>query len=67
MTEYAVRQHAEPPLLEALTSLPDGRFASLDEVLERIVYVQPPQLPTDSKIPQSESGAPPGNDRYTKR
>jgi Protein of unknown function (DUF2795) len=36
LLEYAVRQHAEPALLEALTSLPDEEFHSLDDIVERL-------------------------------
>jgi Protein of unknown function (DUF2795) len=32
LLEYAVQQRAEPPLLDALMSLPDREFESLDDV-----------------------------------
>jgi hypothetical protein len=32
LLEYAVQQRAEPPLLDALSSLPDREFESLDDV-----------------------------------
>ena len=42
LLEYAVRQRAEPPLLDALRSLPDGQYESLDDVGEALLHVQPP-------------------------
>jgi hypothetical protein len=39
---YAVGQRAEPSLVEALKELPaDREFASLDEVTEALLHVQP--------------------------
>lgn len=37
LLEYAVKQHAEPPFLDALQSLPDRSYESLDEVVEGLV------------------------------
>jgi hypothetical protein len=37
LLEYAVKQRAEPTFLDALQSLPDRRYESLDEVLEGLV------------------------------
>ncbi len=37
LLEYAVKQHAQPPFLDALQSLPDRRYESLDEVVEGLV------------------------------
>ena len=64
LLEYAVRQRAEPPLLEALQSLPEREFASLEEVVDELLHVQPR---TVEEIPQprAESGGPPGGDDYT--
>ncbi|MDX6466721.1 MAG: hypothetical protein QOI27_1761 [Gaiellaceae bacterium] len=42
LLEYAVRRRAEPLFIDALRTLPDRRFASLDEVGEALVHVQPP-------------------------
>lgn len=41
LLEYAVRQWAEPVLIEALQALPGRSFASLDEVVEALLHVQP--------------------------
>jgi hypothetical protein len=42
LLEYAVQQRAEPPLLDALRSLPDREYESLDDVAEALLHVQPP-------------------------
>jgi hypothetical protein len=65
LLEYAVRQRTEPAYLDALRSLPDREYASLDEVVEELVQVQPPRLHTDAHGPREESGPPPGGDDYT--
>jgi uncharacterized protein DUF2795 len=62
---YAVRQRAEPTLVEALNELPDREFASLDEVVEALLHVQPAPPPQQRPMPEDESGAPPGGDAYT--
>jgi hypothetical protein len=67
LLEYAVRQRAEPPFLDALSSLPDREYASLDEVVEELVHAQPRRLQPDAAEPHEESGPPPGGDDYTKR
>ena len=36
LLEYAVRQRAEPQFLEALKSLPEREYASVDEVVEAL-------------------------------
>lgn len=67
LLEYAVRQHAEPPLLDALRSLPDGKeYESLDAVVEELLRVQPGRDGSPPHEPSGESGAPPGGDAYTK-
>jgi hypothetical protein len=67
LLEYAVRQHAEPMLLDALRSLPDGKeFTSLDEVVEELLRVQPARNGAPAHEPQEESGAPPGGDAYSR-
>ena len=44
LLEYAVQQHVEPSLLGALRMLADGKsYASLDEVAEDLLQVQPGQ------------------------
>ena len=63
---YAVRQRAEPQHLDALRSLPDRQYQSLDEVMEELVHVQPRRVQTDSAEPHEESGEPPGGDAYTR-
>jgi uncharacterized protein DUF2795 len=67
LLEYAVQQHAEPVLLDALRSLPQAKeFASLDEVVEELLRVQPVRNGAPSPEPKEKSGAPPGGDAYTK-
>jgi len=66
LLEYAVQQRMEPRLLEALRTLPDGaKYESLDEVVEKLLHVQPPQLDDEPHEPEEEAGAPPGGDAYT--
>jgi hypothetical protein len=65
LLEYAVRQRAEPPFIDALRGVPDRRYESLDEVGEELVRVQPPHLRDPLRPPHEESGAPPGGDAYT--
>jgi hypothetical protein len=63
---YAVQQHAEPALLDALRTLPDGTtYDSLDEVVEKLLQVQPPEPSPDGREPHEESGEPPGGESYT--
>jgi hypothetical protein len=63
---YAVGQRAEPALVEALNELPDREFASLDEVAEALLHVQPSRPPPpEPPVPEDESGALPGGDAYT--
>jgi hypothetical protein len=64
LLEYAVRQHAEPQQLEALQSLPDREFESLDEVVDALLNVEA-RGDHDRPRPHEESGAPPGGDDYT--
>ena len=67
LLEYAVRQHAGPPLLDALRSLSDEKeYSSLDEVVEELLRVQPVRDGAPPHEPNEESGAPPGGDSYTK-
>ncbi len=40
LLEYAVQQRAEPPLLDALRSLPDREFESLDDVAEELARTE---------------------------
>ena len=65
LLEYAVRQRAEPAQLDALQSLPERQFESLDEVVEELVRVQPPREDPVPHQPDEESGLPPGGDDYT--
>jgi hypothetical protein len=65
LLEYAVGQRVEPALLDGLHSLSDEKkYASLDEVIEELLQVQPARLATTAE-PHEESGAPPGGDAYT--
>jgi hypothetical protein len=50
LLEYAVKKRAEPQSLDALQSLPDRRYDSLDEVLEDLVHTYTP-----SRRPARES------------
>jgi len=63
LLEYAVRQRIEPQQLDALRSLPDREFESLDEVSEELLHVQPREL-DGRPTPREESGQPPGGDDY---
>jgi Protein of unknown function (DUF2795) len=60
LLEYAVRQRAEPQLLDALQSLPEREYESLDDVAEQLVHVQPPRDLSEPTQPKEESGQPPG-------
>lgn len=62
---YAVQQRADPLAIEALGSLPDREYASLDEVAEELLHVQPKREEEAPQAPREESGAPPGGDAYT--
>jgi uncharacterized protein DUF2795 len=64
LLEYAVRQRAEPQAIDALRSLPEREYESLDDVVEDLLHVQPVRL-DDEPTPHEESGAPPGGDDYT--
>jgi hypothetical protein len=64
LLEYAVQQRAEPQLIEALRSLPDKEYRSLDAVGEELVHVQPDPPDEDAAQPREESGDPPGGDSY---
>jgi hypothetical protein len=37
---YAVQQHAEPVFIDALRTLPERQYASIDDVAEELVRVQ---------------------------
>jgi hypothetical protein len=65
LLEYAVRQRAEPHFLEALRSVPERQYASLDEVAEELVHVHPAPPSAPPPRPHVESGEPPGGDDYT--
>jgi hypothetical protein len=66
LLEYAVQQHVEPQQLEALRSLPDRQFTSLDEVVEELLHGQPNDVGGRAAAPREESGAPPGGGDYTR-
>ena len=68
LLEYAVRQHAEPALIDALHVLSDDkRYGSLDEVVEELLQVQPGGSAPAAHEPEEESGKPPGRDDYTEQ
>lgn len=63
---YAVQQHAEPQLLDALRTLPEGKkFESLDALVEELLHVQPDREDPVPHEPNEEGGRPPGGDAYT--
>lgn len=63
---YAVQQHAEPQLLDALRTLSDdAKYQSLDEVVEELLQIQPDRGKPVPHEPDEESGRPPGGDAYT--
>jgi hypothetical protein len=64
LLEHAVGQRAEPQFLDALQSLPEREYVSLDEVVDDLLHVQPTP-PATHPHPSEESGAPPGGDAYT--
>jgi hypothetical protein len=41
LLEYAVQQRVEPQQLDALQSLPERDFESLDDVVDELLHVQP--------------------------
>ncbi len=65
LVRYAASQGAPPGAVEALASLPDREFGSLDEVGEELAPVQPPRAEPPVRAPREESGDPPGGERYT--
>lgn len=65
LLEYAVRQRAEPTLLDGLRSLdPEKTYETLDDVVEDLLQVQPSRVEAQ-RAPRTESGLPPGGDSYT--
>lgn len=68
LLEYAVKQHAEPQLLDGLRTLPDARrYSSLDEVVEELLQVQPDRSKPVPHQPREEAGKPPGAVAYTEQ
>ena len=67
LLEYAVRQRAEPPLLDALHSLSDEKkYESLDQVVEDLLQVQPSGVDGQPHEPETQSGKPPGGESYVR-
>jgi hypothetical protein len=64
LLSYAASQRARPVELQALRSLPDRLYQSLDEVGEALVRVQPTAQHEVPHEPKEESGAPPGGSAY---
>jgi hypothetical protein len=62
LVDYARGQDAR--VAEALRSLPDREYRSLDEVGEQLASVQPSRPQPDAELPRDESGQPPGGDAY---
>jgi Protein of unknown function (DUF2795) len=67
LVRYAAAHGAPPDAIEALTTLPDREFGSLDEVGEELAPVQPGRPEPEVRSPHEESGGPPGGERYTLR
>jgi hypothetical protein len=65
LVAYAHAQGADQRLLQALRSVPDKAYRSLDDVGEQVASVQP-QPSAERAKPREESGAPPGGDDYTR-
>jgi hypothetical protein len=65
LVAYAHAQGADQRLLQALRSVPEQEYRSLDDVGEQIASVQP-QRGEEPRKPREESGAPPGGDDYTR-
>jgi uncharacterized protein DUF2795 len=65
---YAVQQRAEPPLLDALSTLSDQtEYESLDDVVEELLQVQPKRVDVQPHEPETKSGKPPGGESYTEK
>src|SRR4051812_7777680 len=62
LLEHAVQQRAEPAFLDALQSLSEREFESLDDVVEELLRVQPPPNLSEPAEPHEESGQPPGGE-----
>jgi hypothetical protein len=65
LVAYAVAEGSTPFVVGRLASLEQDEYASLDDVMEEILHVQPPRPKSDTREPHEESGAPPGGDAYT--
>ena len=62
---YAGVQGATTAQLELLAGLPDQEFATIDELAECLLSVQPKRQLEVPQEPHEESGAPPGGAEYT--
>jgi hypothetical protein len=62
---YAVQQHAEPVFIDALRTLPERQYVSIDDVAEELLHVHPPPQSAEPPPPREESSGPPGGDAYT--
>jgi hypothetical protein len=65
LLDYAARQTDGEDFRGDLESLPDREYATLDEVGEELVHVQPSGSASAPPPPRDESGQPPGGDAYT--
>ena len=63
LLDYAQRQDGGGRFISALERLPDREFATLDEVGEEFLSVQPSSA-GGADLPRAESGEPPGGDAY---
>jgi hypothetical protein len=65
LIEYAREQQAPAELTARLERLPDREYATLDEVGEELAPVQPSRAESGPRVPEAESGKPPGGEAYT--
>ena len=66
LIKYARRQPGGEVFAGELTRIPDREYRSLDEVGEALAPVQPERPELQSRLPQPESGEPPGGAAYTR-
>lgn len=65
LIEYAAAQAVTPGQLRLLARLPERKFATIDEVAECLLAVQPKYAQEVPHEPREESDLPPGGDDYT--
>jgi Protein of unknown function (DUF2795) len=65
LVAYARSQDAGDDALNALRTIPEREYESLDDVGEELAPVQPSGDDEQVDVPRAESGLPPGGDAYT--